>query len=279
MNDLRRSRQDPSGLFLWEESSISRRFMQSMSMLPPHLEIEPVRSRATRPPRRLALLVTALVYGVLVWGGLRWLGSKLQAPPLPPPKAVATVQILEPDPAPAAPKGTGTVDPKLAKEEADPTPEPPPDFTAMPDRMPDRPEKVHFDASLPQAPGGDGKPQGAGAPGEGMAGGGNGIGTGPLRMRLEDMDVLYREQPEYPFFEMVNGVEDTVELEITIDEHGVPISVKSIRSQVPSLAKEAVRALKRWRFAAVKEHGVRVKATFHMDVQFMIANRGVQTKK
>lgn len=93
-------------------------------------------------------------------------------------------------------------------------------------------------------------------------------------MRIGDMEILYREQPNYPWSDMINGVEDTVELEVTINEHGIPISVKATRSEVPSLAKEAVRAIKHWRFAAVRNHGVAVKASFLMDVQFLITNRG-----
>ncbi|HET8901728.1 MAG TPA: TonB family protein, partial [Holophagaceae bacterium] len=73
--------------------------------------------------------------------------------------------------------------------------------------------------------------------------------------------------------------EDLIELEVTIDEHGVPIQVKVSKSTVPNLAAEALRAIKLWRFAAVRYKGVPVRATFRMDVNFMIGNKRATVKK
>ena len=241
-------------------------------MLPPHLEIEPVRSRASRPPKRQAILTACLVYAAAVWGALWWLRTHLPAFVQPPTKPAVAVQLLLPDPTPPAPKGSGATDPHLAKEDPDPVPDPPMDFTTTPARMPDRPEKASFEPSLPVAPGGDGRVKGRDGAGEGA--GDIGIrGNGTVPMRFEDMDILWRVQPEYPLGVELLGEEDAGEVEITIDERGWPISVKPSRFQYPACAKSAERAMKQWRFAPVRIHGALVKATFRMDVNFILPNK------
>ena len=241
-------------------------------MLPPHLEIEPVRSRASRPPRRLAFVAACAVYGGAAGWAIWWIRARKVAPSAPPPRCAVTLQILEPDPAPPAPKGSGTVDPHLAKADPDPLPDPPMDFNITPAQMPDRPEKAHFDSSLPQAPGGDGRAKGQEGGRAGAAGvaGAEIRGNGTVPMRLEDMDILWRVEPEYPISVELSGEEDSGEVEITIDERGWPTSVKALRFQYPACAKSAERALKQWRFAPVRLHGVAVKATFSVSVNFVL---------
>ena len=248
-------------------------------MLPPHLQIEPIRRAAPSPPRRLALLTTLAADCALLGWAVWYLGVREAALPPVPPRPAVTIQLVEEKPeGAAAPKGTGTVDPKLAKEQPAPDLKPLDDFQSVPSRLLDRPEQARFDPALPQAPGGDGHPESRGGEGQGVDGVGiRGMGNGTLRMKFQDMQILNRVQPEYPLGALLGREEDAVVLEVTIDEHGVPVVVKAIQSKFPVLAKEAIRAIKLWRFAIVKDHGVPVKATFLMDVNFIIANNSHST--
>lgn len=198
-----------------------------------------------------------------------------------PPHATFKVELVE-EPSPSkqgGAVGTGTSDP-LPK--SDPVIAPLADLLHLEDRSQETPNVTRFNPLLPAAPGGDGRMQGEGG-GEGKGiGPGNGIrgfGPGGMQVRIGDMEILRREDPVYPASEMSNGIEDKVELEITIDEHGVPLSVIVKKSLVPRLAAEALRAIKLWRFAAVRYHGVPVQATFRMDVEFLIANKRYHRSK
>lgn len=252
-----------------------------MSLLPPHLQIEPIRRSSPRASRRLPALVTILVETGMA-AGLIWVLKGQARPPRIPPKATFNVELVE-DPSPSASggkAGSGTTDPV---KEPDPVLEPMADLMRMPDRSMEKPREALSDPSLPLAPGGDGRPKGEGGAGDGMGVGPGfsikGMGPGGLAVRIGDMEVLRREEPVYPSSEMSNGIEDLIELEVTIDEHGVPIHVKVSKSTVPNLAAEALRAIKLWRFAAVRYKGVPVRATFRMDVNFMIGNKRATVKK
>ena len=252
-----------------------------MSVLPPHLQIEPVRRSSPPASRRLPILVTVFVETGMAAGFLWFLGRGIK-PRAVPPKVTFNVELVE-DPSPSASSGksgSGATDPV---KEPDPVLEPMADLASMPDRSMEKPREALSDPLLPLAPGGDGRPKG-----EGGAGGGDGVGPGfgikgmgpgGLRVRIGDMEVLRREEPVYPISEMSNGIEDMVELEVTIDEHGVPVHVKVSKATVPNLAEEALRAIKLWRFAAVRYKGVPVRATFRMDVNFMIGNKRAVPKK
>jgi TonB family protein len=102
------------------------------------------------------------------------------------------------------------------------------------------------------------------------------MGPGGVRAHIGDTEILKRENPVYPASQMANGVEDDVELEVTIDKHGVPTEVKVAKAHVPVLAAEALRAVRQGRFAAVRREGVPVRATFLLDVCFIITNRAVK---
>lgn len=251
-------------------------------MLPPHLQIEPIRRSSPRISRRLPALMTILLETGMA-AGLIWALKGQARPPHPlPPKATFNVELVE-DPSPSASggkAGSGTADPVM---EPDPVLEPMADLIQMPDRSMEKPHEALTDLSLPLAPGGDGRPKGEGGTGNGMGVGPGfgikGMGPGGLAVRIGDMEVLRREEPVYPSSEMSNGIEDMVELEVTIDEHGVPVHVKVSKSTVPNLAAEALRVIKLWRFAAVRYRGIPVRATFRMDVNFMISNKRAVLKK
>ncbi|HXC17434.1 MAG TPA: energy transducer TonB [Holophagaceae bacterium] len=227
------------------------------------------------------MLVTILLEtGMAV--GLLWSLRRPVQSPRSPQKATFNVELVE-DPSPSAAggkSGSGTTDPV---KDPDPVLEPMADLMHMPDRSMETPHEAFSDPSLPLAPGGDGRPKGEDGTGDGIGIGPGfgikGMGPGGLAVRIGDMEVLRREDPVYPSSEMSNGIEDMVELEVTIDEHGVPIHVKISKAKVPNLAEEALRAIKRWRFAAVRYKGVPVRATFRMDVDFMIGNKRATPKK
>jgi TonB family protein len=252
-----------------------------MSVLPPHLQVEPIRRAAPRVSRRLPALVTVLLETGMA-AGLFWFLKQGVKPARIPPKATFNVELVE-DPSPSASSGksgSGATDPV---KEPDPVLAPLADLIHMPDRSMEKPREALSDPSLPLAPGGDGRPKGEDGTGDGIGIGPGfgikGMGPGGLAVHIGDMEVLRREEPAYPSSEMSNGIEDMVELEVTIDEHGVPIHVKVSKAKVPNLAEEALRAIKLWRFAAVRYKGVPVRATFRMDVNFMISNKRARPKR
>lgn len=213
--------------------------------------------------------------------GLIWMLRRQPTPHSLPPLATFKVDLVE-DPSPSnagGAAGTGASDPR---PKPDPMLSPMADLIHLEDHSKDKPSPTSFDPLLPMEPGGDGHSKGEGkgeGDGIGPTSGIKGMGPGGLRVRIGDMEILHREDPVYPTSEMANGIEDLVELEITIDEHGVPLEVKVRKAKVPRLAEEALRAIKQWRFAPVRDHGVPVRATFRMDVDFMIANKRAHAKK
>lgn len=248
---------------------------QRQALLPPHLQIEPIRRSSAKPSRGLTSAVALAAEAGLAFGAFWLLRTRqtLLRPPLP--KPTFTVELIEdPSPAPAGGQaGSGTSDPEL------PEPAPmPADLSQIPDRMPTRSPAL-FNPELPQAPGGDGRPAGQGSgEGAGVGAGIKGMGPGGIRVHIGDMEILKREDPVYPASEMANGIEDEVELEVTIDEHGVPVEVKVAKTHVPTLAAEALRAIRQWRFAAVRREGIPVRATFLLDVRFIITNKAAKAK-
>lgn len=251
-----------------------------MSVLPPHLQIEPIRRSSPPVSRRLPALVTILVETGMAAGLFWFLRGEMKPLPSVPPKATFKVELVE-DPSDSAPSGKSGSGARAAVKEPDPVLEPMADLARMPDRSMEKPQQPLSDPSLPLAPGGDDRPKGEDRAGDenGPGLGIKGMGPGGLAVRIGDMEILRREEPVYPSSEMSNGVEDSVELEVTIDEHGVPIRVKVRNAKVPRLAEEALRAIRLWRFAAVRYKGVPVKATFRMDVIFMISNKRTRAKR
>lgn len=254
-----------------------------IELLPPHLQIEPIRVASHGRPRRFSLLLTLFLEAGM-GAALFWAFHPNPEPPSLPPMATFQVQLFEDSPveAASAPTGTGTIDPSLRKPESPLIP--PESSQALPDRHLDRPHLEAMNPQLPIAPGGDGREVGPdGRPdrlGSGNSRGidSSGIGSGAHRARLGDMTILRREYPKYPEWEKLNGVEGVVELEITINEKGVPILVKILNDQELGLSNAAVKAVRLWRFEPVRKQGVAVTASFRMDFQFVIVNKPAKLK-
>ncbi|MDH7515889.1 MAG: energy transducer TonB [Bacteroidota bacterium] len=90
----------------------------------------------------------------------------------------------------------------------------------------------------------------------------------------ETVDVLpqavIRVPPVYPADALASGVEGTVYVQATIDEHGRVVKAVAVASDAPPLMNAAAEAVRKWRFSPAQKEGRPVEATIVIPVRFVL---------
>lgn len=222
-----------------------------------------------------------------------WNVSAVSEPPL----NAVFVSLVPPPPPPIVKRGTNAPQAKPAAVEA-PKPEVKPAGPVQPDleRIPDKIEEsapasdVTSDLVGPGDP--DGDPEGEedgvswgvkdgvgpsdGVP-HGTGDGDHGSGPGvvddqPVRFAvgMTRPAVIYQVQPRYTEAARKAGVQGAVIVDAVIDEQGRVTDVKLLRGLPMGLDKEAVAAVRQWRFTPATLQGKPVKVYFSLTVNFRI---------
>lgn len=89
-------------------------------------------------------------------------------------------------------------------------------------------------------------------------------------MELTQLQILRQAAPSYPPLARIARRQGSVVLLMTIDTQGVPVDVKLLTSPDPSLAAEAERAARLWRFAPALLNGQPVNAQFRLTLNFRL---------
>jgi TonB family protein len=82
--------------------------------------------------------------------------------------------------------------------------------------------------------------------------------------------VLSRVEPQYSDAARAARLQGTVVLEAFIDENGVPIVIRVVRSLDPELDQNAITAIEQWRFRPGTRNGTPVKVVLNIEVNFNI---------
>ncbi len=91
-----------------------------------------------------------------------------------------------------------------------------------------------------------------------------------VSMELTQLQVVRQVAPNYPALARAARRQGSVVLLMTIDTQGVPTDVKLVSSPDPSLAAEAERAARLWRFAPALLNGQPVNAQFRLTLNFRL---------
>lgn len=91
-----------------------------------------------------------------------------------------------------------------------------------------------------------------------------------VSMELTQLQVLRQVAPTYPALARAARRQGSVVLLMTIDTQGVPVEVRLLSSPDPSLAAEAERAARLWRFAPALLNGQPVNAQFRLTLNFRL---------
>jgi len=237
--------------------------------------------------RRASRLVAfpATLVGYLVLGLAGWLLFRhASAAPSEAPKSVLLdlADLPEGDAAPApAPAATPPPGAPLqgaplqgALEKADAPPLPLP---AQPEEVPERPplelptqdlSGVAFPSVPGSVPGGTGSDPGPGA----GTGPGVGSGHGPkvVDFDYQQMKVLFwPPKPPYPDLARKARVQGTVKVEVIVDVHGIPASVRAVEGPMMLRATSEAYA-SRMRFQPETENGVPVSARFWLTMPYSL---------
>ena len=88
---------------------------------------------------------------------------------------------------------------------------------------------------------------------------------------VEAVECADNEPPHYPESERLAGHEGTVVVAATIDAHGAVLDV-ALRQPTrhAALNREALRAVRAWRFAPARLHGAAVPTTRSIAVEFRL---------
>lgn len=254
------------------------------------LELFAVSPRLPVPRRGGWLAATALLHVVAV--------AALVLVPLFAPDALSEwgpdpirVLIYDPPPPPPPPLPLGSTTGGREKVRAPvepktlPTPAvlAPSTLTAPVEKMAMRGDSVGLTVEAPGSPHGSesGVPEGmeegvpggvvGGIPGGVVGGviGGTGTGLVPVRDVDRPPRLLQQVRPSYPSEAFVKKVEGTVVIEIVIDERGVVVRTRIVRS-VPLLDAAAVAAVRQWIFAPALKQGRAVATLAIAPVTFRI---------
>jgi TonB family protein len=242
-------------------------------------------------PSRLVFLLTPGLGGGGGGGGV-----KIPLPPRPaqrkaivkktPSSPVPEVrrEVPPPEPAPPAPR---PVEMPIAPSKPDPPPPPAPPAPAVNAPvvpMPaDREDTVGAPATKPpsttqgagnggSAGGGVGRGVGAGE-GSGIgAGSGGGTGGGPYRAGagIEPPTLLHEVKANYTDDARRQGIQGEVTLEIVVRQDGSVGTVRIVHGLNGGLDRMAVDAVRQWRFAPARRHGVPVDVLAEVSVQFKL---------
>jgi TonB family protein len=82
--------------------------------------------------------------------------------------------------------------------------------------------------------------------------------------------LLHKVEPSYSEEARTAHVQGTVQLEIVVDETGVPMDLRVKRSLGSGLDEKAIEAVKQWRFKPGQKEGVPVRVMAVIDVNFRL---------
>lgn len=245
--------------------------------LPPTLQPMAVLSAAPPAPRAVSLLGASVLYALCAAAVL--LAPRVAPVALPPlthgggevipEEVVKEVRVILP--MPPAPAQASVIRTKEAPErpagwkpptEVTEVPTDPP--ATLPTRNAFFDSMARLDPAQPPAPVGAGPINGTAATAEAPSGG------QVVSMELTQLQILRQAAPSYPPLARIARRQGSVVLLMTIDTQGVPVDVKLLTSPDPSLAAEAERAARLWRFAPALLNGQPVNAQFRLTLNFRL---------
>jgi protein TonB len=193
-------------------------------------------------------------------------------------------EVPKPEPVPPAPPRP--VETPTAPPKPDPPPPPPPAPAVKAPVVPmpaDQQDAVGASSTRPPSTtqgAGDGGSAGGGVGrgmGEGRGSGigegeGGGTGGGPYRpgAGIEPPRLLREVKANYTEEARRQGVQGQVTLEIVVSRDGSVSSVRIVRGLGHGLDRMAIDAVRQWRFAPAKRHGVPVDVIAEVSVQFKL---------
>jgi protein TonB len=98
----------------------------------------------------------------------------------------------------------------------------------------------------------------------------------PVRVggKVQPPKLLHRVEPTYPPMAVSAHLQGMVILEAIVDEKGVVAEVKVLRSVNPLLDREALNAVRQWRYEPVVLNGTPVKFVLSVSLSFSLQTRG-----
>lgn len=98
----------------------------------------------------------------------------------------------------------------------------------------------------------------------------------PVRIggQVQPPTLIRRVEPVYPPVAVSAHLQGLVILEAIVDEDGVVTEVKVLRSVNPLLDREAVTAVRQWRYAPVVLNGTPVRFVLSVSLSFSLKERG-----
>jgi len=100
--------------------------------------------------------------------------------------------------------------------------------------------------------------------------------TAPVRIggQIQPPTLLKRIEPTYPPLAVSAHLQGVVILEAVVDEEGVVKEVKVLRAVNPLLDREALAAVRQWRYAPVVLNGTPVRFVLTVSLSFSLVDRG-----
>ena len=100
--------------------------------------------------------------------------------------------------------------------------------------------------------------------------------TAPVRVggKIQPPKLIHRVEPTYPPMAVNAHLQGMVILEAIVDEKGVVAEVKVLRSVNPLLDREALNAVRQWRYEPVILNGTAVKFVLSVSLSFSLQNAG-----
>lgn len=103
--------------------------------------------------------------------------------------------------------------------------------------------------------------------------------SGALTLQVVTQPRVLRQAPaEYTDQARRAGIEGMVVLSVDIDERGIPVKARVVRSLDPGLDKKAIESLAEWRFAPGTANGVAVASNVSVEVVFRLAGGGPKAR-
>ncbi len=281
---------------LAQATRVSSPSVPTSAELPPHLQINPIRTEAWVPRARYVMPCTMPVLALAGWAFMAPMWR--EKPRRPAPTGIQFILSQGPSEMPTGPSANPAGGGPRKDEEPRtqltqfshvPVPLALPDparqdplvdvepTALLPDVLPPLPTQV---IPVPRAGTGHGGGAGSGS-GRGV-GSGTDVGLsggwrlhtelppGVVEVLLEDLTVLNQEVPYYPKAAIADRTQGDVLVTFIVDEKGIPVSWSIDQSDNPVFNEAVIDACPRWRFAPLMLGGKRVKASFVVLFQFHI---------
>jgi protein TonB len=99
---------------------------------------------------------------------------------------------------------------------------------------------------------------------------------GPVRIggQIQPPTLLHRVEPAYPPMAVSAHLQGVVILEAIVDEGGIVKEVRVLRSVNPLLDKEALSAVRQWRYSPVVLNGIPVPFILSVSLSFSLQEKG-----